>query len=201
MYEYEKDHIAKLRPYLPECCVLLKKNGAFPLDGPCRIAAYGNGVRDTLKGGTGSGEVNSKYYVTVEMALADAGFELINTQWLRDYEKVRAEAKKVFRKKLTEGKKGIAGALISAMGASMPEPEYELSLDFSADAAIYVRSRICGEGSDRQVIKGDFLLTETEIGNILALDAAYDKFMLVINTGGPVDLAPVASVGNILVLS
>ncbi len=201
MYEYEKDHIAKLRPYLPECCVLLKKNGAFPLDGPCKIAAYGNGVSDTLKGGTGSGEVNSKYYVTVEMALADAGFELIDTQWLRDYEKVRAEAKKAFRKKLTEGKKGIAGALMIAMGASMPEPEYELPLDFSADAAIYVLSRICGEGSDRQVIKGDFLLTETEIGNILALDAAYDKFMLVINTGGPVDLAPVASVGNILVLS
>ena len=35
----------------------------------------------------------------------------------------------------------------------------------------------------------------------MALNERYDKFMLVLNTGGPVDLTPVKDVGNILVMS
>ena len=59
MYDYEIQHLQQLRPHLADCTVLLKTDGAFPLSAPCRIAAYGNGVRHTIKGGTGSGEVNS----------------------------------------------------------------------------------------------------------------------------------------------
>ncbi|MBR2551691.1 MAG: hypothetical protein IKF05_01690, partial [Erysipelotrichaceae bacterium] len=54
---HEDRNIARLRNYLSECAVLLKKNGAFPLAEAGSIAAYGNGVRHTVKGGTGSGEV------------------------------------------------------------------------------------------------------------------------------------------------
>ena len=72
MNKYEKENIERLRPYLAECTVLLKKNGAFPLDGPCTVAAFGSGVRDTVKGGTGSGEVNSRYFVNIEQGLKDA---------------------------------------------------------------------------------------------------------------------------------
>ena len=60
LFDYEKQHLDTLRKSLAECTVLLKRNGDFPLDGPCRIAAYGGGVRKTIKGGTGSGEVNSR---------------------------------------------------------------------------------------------------------------------------------------------
>ena len=45
------------------------------------------------------------------------------------------------------------------------------------------------------------MLTDSEVRDILALDRYYDRFMLVINAGGPVDLSPVMGVGNILVLS
>ena len=202
MQQYEKDHIAALRPYLADCCVLLKKNGAFPLDGPCRIAAFGGGVRNTVKGGTGSGEVNSKYYVTVEMALVSEGFTITSGLWLRHYDELRKAAKEDFGKK-TRAKAYSLRSFdpMSAFGAVMPEPEYDLPLSFDADAAIYVLSRISGEGSDRKNVKGDFRLTDTEVRDILALDARYEKFMLVLNTGGPVDLSPVAGVGNILVLS
>ena len=202
MLQYEKDHIAKIRPYLPECCVLLKKNGKFPLDGPCSIAAYGSGVRRTVKGGTGSGEVNSKYYVTVEMALMAEGFTVTTGEWLTAYGKKYAEAKRAFRKTLSaQAKEQHSIAAMFAMGAVMPEPEYELPLDFSADAAVYVLSRICGEGADRKNVKGDFMLTDSEVRDILALNENYEKFMLVLNVGGPVDLSPVADVGNILILS
>ena len=33
--------------------MLLKKDGSFPLEKPCTLAAYG-GVRRTIRGGTGS---------------------------------------------------------------------------------------------------------------------------------------------------
>ena len=74
-------------------------------------------------------------------------------------------------------------------------------MDFSADAAIYVVSRMAGEGNDRKPVSGDVMLTATEIRDIRALNARYEHFMLVLNTGGPVDLSPVREVGNILVLS
>jgi beta-glucosidase len=96
MNRYEKDHIERLRPYLAECTVLLKKNGAFPLDAPCTIAAYGSGVRDTVKGGTGSGEVNSRYSVSIEQGLRDAGFTIVNPFWPDMFKAFNDKAKKGF---------------------------------------------------------------------------------------------------------
>ena len=202
MNGYEKEHLSRLRQYLPGCTVLLKKNGAFPLDGPCRIEAVGSGVRYTVKGGTGSGEVNSRYFDNIEKGLRNAGFELFNMDWSTIYGSFREEAREEFisgiRKKAKEQKLSIIAA---SMGAVMKEPEYDIPLKFNADAAIYVVSRISGEGNDRLAEKGDFMLTDSEVKDILALDEKYEKFMLVINAGGPVDLSPVMSVGNILVLS
>ena len=83
----------------------------------------------------------------------------------------------------------------------MPQPEYDLPLDGEGDTAIYVLSRISGEGNDREPIPGDIRLTDSEAKTILALDAKYEKFMLVLNVGGVVDLTPVKEVSNILVLS
>lgn len=57
MNEYEKKHSEFLRRFGAECAVLLKSDGAFPLDAPCDLALYGSGARRTVKGGTGSGEV------------------------------------------------------------------------------------------------------------------------------------------------
>ena len=52
MNDYEKEHLHRLRALLPECTVLLRKSGAFPLERPCRLALYGNGARHTVKGGS-----------------------------------------------------------------------------------------------------------------------------------------------------
>ena len=60
MNDYEREHNAMLRRSGGECAVLLKSNGAFPLNCPCELALYGSGARRTIKGGTGSGEVNSR---------------------------------------------------------------------------------------------------------------------------------------------
>ena len=200
--DYEKEHLARLRPHLAECTVLLKSDGSFPLEGPCEIAAFGSGVRCTVKGGTGSGEVNSRVFVTVEDGLKQAGFTVTSTEWLDAYDAVRAEAKRAFIKRLkAEAKAAKVNYIFYSMGRVIPEPEYSLPLKAAGDTAIYVLSRISGEGNDRTTEQGDFRLTAGEKRDILFLNRHYKKFMLVLNTGGPVDLSEVQDVGNILVLS
>lgn len=202
LYEYEKEHIKALRKFLPECMVLLKKNGDFPLAGPGKIAAYGSGVRYTVKGGTGSGEVNSRYFMNVEWGLEQAGFTITTKEWLDQYDRIRENSRKEFVREIkTRAREHHVPAILEGMGAIMPEPNYILPADGEGDTAIYVLSRISGEGKDRQVIGGDFLLTETEKRDILKINQKYDHFMLVLNVGGPVDLTPVRDVDNILLLS
>ena len=202
MDEYEIRHIRALRGHLAECTVLLKKDGNFPLKRPCKIAAYGSGVRGTVKGGTGSGEVNSHYSVSIETGLQDAGFSVTTAAWLDRYEQHRAATHEQFEQELKAAAKAAnQNYLLYSMGKSMPEPEYNLPLDGGGEAAIYVVSRISGEGSDHAWCKGDILLTDSEVQDILALNQAYRHFMLVLNVGGVVDLTPVMAVRNILLLS
>ncbi len=202
MQDYERKHLRTLRRSLAECTVLLKKDGSFPLEGPCSLALYGSGARHTVKGGTGSGEVNSRFFITAERGLEKTGFNLTTKKWLDAYDRVRVKAKEDFLKEIRQrARKNHTATILEGMGAVMPEPEYDLPLEGEGDAAVYVLSRISGEGNDRQAVKGDILLTDTEVRDILALNEKFDRFMLVLNVGGPVDLTPVAEVGNILLLS
>ncbi len=202
MTEYSINNSDMMRGIGAECTVLLKSDGAFPLEGPCALALCGSGARRTVKGGTGSGEVNSRSYTTVEAGLEAAGFTIADKRWMDGCDGVRAKARKCFIRELKRSalRQGTL-AVVSGMGAVMPEPEYELPLDLSAEAAVYVLSRISGEGSDRRPVPGDILLTKSEIRDILELDRSYEKFLLVLNVGGPVDLSPVMGVRNILLLS
>lgn len=184
LFDYEKQHADYVRAHLGECTVLLRSNGAFPLEKPGKIAAYGCGVRGTVKGGTGSGEVNSRYFVTVEEGLRAAGFTVTTDAWLDAYDAVRAGAKKQFIKDIKARAKADGEmAMLAAMGAVMPEPDHNLPLDGEGDTAIYVLSRLSGEGNDRPVER-DVKLCPSEKRDILALNEKYEKFMLIINTGG-----------------
>lgn len=202
MYEYEKEHLEYVLRNGAECTVLLKTNGAFPLAGPGTIAAYGAGLRYTIKGGTGSGEVNSKETFTIEQGLERAGFTIATKKWLDEYDKVRAQAKKQFYKDLkVEAKAKKENPIMYSMGKNMREPNHNLRIEKECETAIYVVSRNSGEGSDREVLEGDVKLANSEIRDILAINKLYDKFMLVLNVGGVVDLSPVMEVDNILILS
>ena len=202
MQQYESDHLKLLREGLAECTVLLKYDGSFPLTSPCPVSLYGSGARHTVKGGTGSGEVNSRYFVSVEQGLRDSGFTVTTDSWLDAYDKVLEKAEKDFLRQIRASARAHHTlAVLEGMGAVMPEPEYDIMLSGNSDVAVYVLSRNSGEGNDRKPEKGDVLLTDTEIRDILACDRKYRKFMLVLNVGGPVDLTPVKDVSNILVLS
>ena len=65
---------ARVRALAPQGMVLLENTGVLPLAGaPGKIALYGSGARRTVKGGTGSGDVNSREVVNVEQGLEAAG--------------------------------------------------------------------------------------------------------------------------------
>ena len=200
--DYEKRHNRILRRYGAECTVLLNKDGHFPIRKGGNIALYGSGARRTVKGGTGSGEVNSRFYVTIEKGLEHAGYQITTKEWLDRYDQIREQAEAEFIQRVKrEARARHTLAAMIGMGRTMPEPEYELPIDGEGNTAIYVLSRISGEGSDRKAVRGDIKLTKTEIRDIRICNEKYENFMLVLNVGGVVDLSAVAYVKNILVLS
>ena len=109
--EYEKQHVALVRESAEECTVLLKKDDSFPLAAPCMLLLAGSGVRKTVKGGTGSGEVNSHFFTTIEDGLKNAGFTLCGRDWLDAYDalmRTQADAKRERLRKVFK-EQGISG--------------------------------------------------------------------------------------------
>ena len=200
---FETEHLAALRALAPECMVLLKKNGDFPLCAPCEIALYGSGARETIKGGTGSGDVNVRHYVTVEEGLEKAGFTITTKAWMDGYKAAKDNAAKAFLEEIKQEAEALGKpAILVGMGRTPKEPRYELPLDGEGKVCLYVLARNSGEGSDRKAIPGDLCLTEDETRDILLCADKYKKFLLVLNVGGPVDLTPVLDkVENVLLLS
>ena len=206
METYETDHLSTVRALAPECMVLLRCDGAFPLAEPGEIALFGSGARRTVKGGTGSGDVNSRHVVTIEEGLETAGFTVVTRPWLEAYDRVRGRAHEDFIAgiRAEAAERGVPAIMIG-MGSVMPEPEYTIPLEVETGAdpqtAVYVLARTCGEGDDRTPEAGDLRLTASEIRDISALNERFERFLLVLNVGGVVDLSPLNDVTNILLLS
>ena len=69
----ETDHRAVARRAAADGIVLLKnENGLLPLKKGAKVALYGSGANRTVKGGTGSGDVNERERVTVYQGLLNA---------------------------------------------------------------------------------------------------------------------------------
>ena len=85
-----------------EGIVLLENDGCLPLK-PGRIALYGAGADMTLKGGTGSGEVNVRHEVSILEGLEKNGFTVTSKPWIDEYRAVYERAKADYREEL--GKK------------------------------------------------------------------------------------------------
>ncbi|MCR5010668.1 MAG: glycoside hydrolase family 3 C-terminal domain-containing protein [Clostridia bacterium] len=189
-----------------ESMVLLKNDGVLPFPDK-RIAAYGAGVAHTIKGGTGSGEVNERHSVSILEGLRARGFEVTSENWLKDYE---AEYEKAYADFL-EGRRfklrlsDISGSVNKLfanfrMPAGRPVGVDDLSCGAAEAAAggscvpatencIYVISRQAGEGGDRKPEKGDYYLTDEEISDIRFCAEHYKRFVLVINCGSSVDMS------------
>jgi len=176
-----------------ECMVLLKNDGCLPFSSH-KIALYGAGATKTIKGGTGSGEVNERHSVTIAEGMIDRGIELTTKKWLTAYEDFYIQAQKA---EMEERKKRInllkpntfmeliACNFRAPAGPAITQADVEES---HTDHCVYVVSRQAGEGGDRKAEKGDLFLTDEETEAIRFCAASYKHFLLVINAGSSIDM-------------
>ena len=177
-----------------ESMVLLENNGVLPLKTK-KVALYGAGASMTIKGGTGSGEVNERHAVTILEGMKNRGFEITSEDWIRDFENTFDEEKRIHQE---EKRKQISLFKLSRImelifdnfripdGRLVNEGDVEKS---DTDTCVYVVSRQAGEGGDRTVEEGNYLLSAVEKENIRFCAEHYEHFVLAINSGAPIDMS------------
>jgi beta-glucosidase len=194
------EHIALSRQAAQEGAVLLKNSGnLLPLAPDTRVALFGKGSFDYVKGGGGSGDVTVAYVKNLYDGLKEEGVFLYEplSDFYRDYVEKRYEAGDV--------------------PGLMAEPALSQSLVDSArgnaDVAVIVLSRFSGEGWDREPVfyqepdypwpdelnmprkakdlfpRGDYYLTGEEQRMVNQVCAAFDKVAVVLNAGGVADVS------------
>ena len=180
-----KAHAEIARHSATEGIILLKNKHALPIKNVKNIALLGVTSYEFIAGGTGSGDVNEAYTVSLEEGLINAGFE------------INQAAKKIFETHKTEHKEEfIKPEGFSAMTTPYFPPrisynENELNkIIASSDLGIITIGRNSGEGGDR-VEKDDFLLSEKEqsmMANVCkAFHKAGKKVIVVMNIGGVIE--------------
>ncbi len=202
---YEIAHRLVARKAAAESIVLLKnEEDLLPVKAGTPIALYGAGAGHTIKGGTGSGDVNERYSVTIEEGLRNAGYPITTEDWIADYDRRYSDARNAWRdaiwKAYYDQPEGEGSLEFFAVYSSMPfvYPTGSVSVEKTeADIAVYVLSRVAGEGADRYDRKGDYYLSDEEEQLISNICALYPKVVLVLNTGGQVDLSFVDKYPNI----
>ena len=185
-----------------EGIVLLENKGILPVE-PGTIALFGAGAQYTIKGGSGSGEVNVRHVVTAEEGLEKAGFTISTKDWIRRYDALWRSGKEEFlresRKKLQKIGTSVLADLMAAeycypAGDRIREDEIEAS---GTDTCLYIVARQSGEGHDRADEAGSYRLDPVEEANIRLCAEKYEKFILIINAGAPVDLSPLDEMSGI----
>ena len=191
--EMEKRHLDKVRELASECVVLLHNDGVLPVAAGSRIALYGNGARHTVKGGTGSGDVNSRFKVSVYDGLVEAGIDVSSSSWLdrydKDLEKYTQDYYQLVKDYAKEKKVDDITAIFQNpySGPKLPLITKEDIEASSCDTAIFIITRDAGEGKDRTETKGDWYLTDEEEENLKTITENYSKIIVLINAGGIID--------------
>ena len=190
--EREARHAMLARKLASEGIVLLKNEDLLPLDGSKPVALFGGGADKTVKGGTGSGDVNNRENISIYKGLTDAGLSVTSSDWLLDYHERYIMARNVWKEKILEdaGKTEDTFDAYARNPFMMPEGRKITKDDiYGAYAAVYVISRISGEGKDRRIIEGDYYLSQKEKEDILYLDKEDIPVVLILNTGAPVEIS------------
>ncbi len=193
--ERERVNRERSERFAEEGMVLLKNNGVLPLQ-TGKIALFGNGARHTVIGGTGSGSVNVRDSVNIEDGLQHAGFTITSARWLDRYDQYCAEQKEAYAAPLRKAIQGGDGNAVMQLftnpyrePAAIPIEDEDMK-GAGAEPALYVISRISGEGADRRNNKGDYQLYDEELEFIRTLEAHYTHLIVILNTGGVMDLTP-----------
>lgn len=182
-----KAHAEIARQSAAEGMILLKNEQALPFQDVKNIALLGVTSYDFIAGGTGSGDVNEAYTVSLGEGLKNAGYEI------NDFAQKAFDEHKEVNKKLFVKPEGF-----SAMIEPYDPPELILTSEqlkqiaASSDIGIITIGRNSGEGADR-IEKDDFLLSEEENNMITNTCEAFHelgkKVIVVLNIGGVIETA------------
>lgn len=152
-----------------------------------KIALFGAGAILTVKGGTGSGEVNERHSVSILEGLQAAGYEITTMNWLREVEKEYLDEEVLMGEKFRkQGLLKILNTMNLFQSIKIPygrEITKEDVIASETDTAVYVVARQAGEGNDKKIEDGEFDLSEQENRNIRFLTENYKNVILVINSG------------------
>ena len=191
-------HAAVTRQSAAEGMVLMKNNDALPLKESVKnVALYGCTSYDFIAGGTGSGNVNHAYVVSLLDGLKNGGYT-VSDEIKTAYEQYIADAKEAQKKAIEEmaKKDKQAAMLASFMPGNLPaEKQFtadELTAQANvADVAIITIGRISGEFLDRKV--ADFNLNASERLLIQQVCEVYHKVgkqvVVLLNIGGVIETA------------
>ncbi len=185
-----KAHAMIARTAAADGMILLQnKSMALPIAKTTKkITAFGNTSYDFISGGTGSGDVNEEYTISLVHGLTNAGYTVdgdvknIYSSYLDDY-KARHPKKSFFEE---------------FMNPTPYAPEFVAdnklinSKAAASDIAIITIGRNAGEGADRKV-ENDFNLKQSEIDLINNVSNAFHaknkKVIVIINAGGVIETA------------
>lgn len=195
------EHIALSRRAATEGMVLLKnENGVLPLAGGTKVALFGKGCIDYVKGGGGSGDVTVAYTRNLYEGLKE--YERLGKVQVLD--SLAAFYEENVKEQYASG--AVPGMTVE------PEVPEELLMEARAftDTAIICICRYSGEDWDRKLDdqaefeympgvkdfleksdaifdRGDFYLTKREQAMVDVVTAHFDKVVVVMNVGGMVD--------------
>ena len=192
--EREHRHGKLARKLASEGIVLLKNEGILPLDISDSVALFGSGADKTIKGGTGSGDVNNRENISIYKGLEDAGVSVTSRDWIKDYQKRYEDARNKWKEKVLLDAEEVDNPFdaYAKNTFSMPEGR-DITIEDIKDAfaAIYVISRISGEGSDRRRAEGDYYLSQKEREDILYLNNKKIPIVLILNVGAPIEVTDI----------
>lgn len=192
--EREQRHRILAREAAEESIVLLKNDGVLPLPTGIPVALFGAGAGLTIKGGTGSGDVNVRHSVSIYDGFTLARVRVTSKDWIEDYEERYELARQAWKRQILDECGGTTDGQLffdtyTSHAFEMPEGRPIEDTDVQdAKTAVYVISRVAGEGCDRHLAKGDYYLTDHELEDLRVLATLVEKIVIVINAGAPIDL-------------
>ena len=191
-------HTALSREAAKEGMVLLKNDGVLPLRRGAKVALFGKGTFDYVKGGGGSGDVTVPYIRNLWDGFQQYPDRVTTFAETDDYYRAHVEA--AYRAGRVPG---------MVHEAPLPDDLLRRAAAF-ADVAIISISRFSGEGWDRKCAfdkiekhvgvweslvaqcdetfpRGDFVLTDGEAELVRKVCGAFRQVVVVLNVGGVFD--------------
>ena len=181
-----KAHAAITRQSAAEGMVLLtNKKNALPLSGVKKAAVFGVTSYEFVSGGTGSGDVNEEYTVSLMDGLKNAGFEIDNSL-AEIYKAEIAKQKKIRDADPSRNNDFIYRFMPENFSISEKDlNQYAKTNDF----AVLTIGRCSGEFKDRRI--ADFYLSDTEKELLNSVKKAFGKqgkkVVVILNIGGVIE--------------